>query len=128
MNEITWYDWIDGESEIERLQRRRNGCPRLTAPQLEVLWQMRMTVWDGYVISKATRDWLAFQGVGTMQGLVDRCNGWNFITRLGMAVLDTYGLLKDDRYGTRSVAGDKLWTLKPDQFVRLREQGWLLAH
>lgn len=115
-----WYDWdTENETLDQARERRRAECPRLTANQLESLYQLRMTVWDGYVISKATRDQLFDLG------LIDRLNGWQFITREGMAVLDCYGLLEDDRYGTRG-AGDKLWTLRPEQFKRLREQGWVV--
>jgi len=60
-------------------------------------------------------------------GLAARLNGWNFITRPGMAVLDTYGLLRDERYGTRGDAGDGLWTLKPEQYARLKAEGLLLG-
>jgi hypothetical protein len=125
--DVPWYDWPEDEDDFEVVQARRKAeCPRLTATQLECLWQLRMTVWDGYLISKATRTWLVDHG------LAARLSGWQFITREGMAVLDVYGLLKDDRYGTRGTgaehgtsAGDKLWTLKPEQFARLREEGLL---
>lgn len=114
---VEWYDrWRIDDAVTERKQR----CPRLTATQLECLWQLRMTVWDGYLISKTGRDQLVDKG------LVARCNGWQFITREGMCVLDTYGLLEDGRYGTRGEAGDKLWTLKPAQFQRLREEGLVI--
>jgi hypothetical protein len=117
--DISWYDWIDGEPDDLREARRQQGCPRLTATQLEALWQLRMTVWDGYLISKGARNELVDLG------LVDRCAGWQVITCEGLAVLDTYGLLKDDRYGTSGKAGRQLWALKPEQFARLREAGWL---
>jgi hypothetical protein len=118
--DVTWYDWdFDRESHDFCQARRRKLCPRLTASQLEALWQLRMTVWDGYVISKTTRDQLVDLG------LAARLNGWQFITREGMAVLDVYGLLENEEYGIRGAAGDKLWTLKPEQFARLREEGWL---
>lgn len=117
MNEITWYDWIDGEGTTDRKARQLKGCPRLTSAQLEVLYQMRKTVWDGYVISKACRDQLVDMG------LVDRLNGWQFITRLGMAVLDVYGLLSDERYGCTNTPYANFVSLQ--QFARLREQGWL---
>ena len=55
---VTWYDWPEDEDDFEVVQARRlKEVPRLTAVQLECLWQLRMTVWDGYLISKATRDW-----------------------------------------------------------------------
>lgn len=119
---VAWYDWDSDKEPHEAAEaRRKEMCPRLTATLLEALWQLRITVWDGYLISKTARDQL----VGL--NLVARLNGWQFITREGMAVLDTYGLLEDDRYGTRGTgAGDKLWTLKPEQFLRLRKEGWLL--
>jgi len=115
---MTWYAWGDEPHEAWEA-RRRELCPRLTASQLEALWQLRMTVWDGYLISKTARDQLVDLG------LAARLAGWQFITREGMAVLDCYGLLEDDRYGTSGEAGRKLWTLKPEQFARLREEGWL---
>ena len=118
--DVTWYDWdSDNESHEACEARRRKLCPRLTGSQLEVLWQLRRTVWDGYVISKTTRDQLVDLG------LAARLNGWQFITREGMAVLDVYGLLENEQYGIRGTTGDKLWTLKPEQFARLREEGWL---
>ena len=110
---VGWFDVDDPE-------QRKAGCPRLTAVQLEVLYQLRMTVWDGYLISKTARSELVDMGLAT------RCNGWQVLTREGLAVLDTYGLLKDDRYGTRGTgAGDSLWTVKPKDFARLREEGML---
>jgi len=119
-DEVAWYDWRpDGESLDDAEAWRKELCPRLTAAQLECLWQLRMTVWDGYLISKMTRDQLVDLG------LAFRLNGWQAITREGMAVLDCYGLLEDDRYGTRGLAGDQLWTIKPEQFVWLHEKGWL---
>ena len=118
--DVTWYDWdSDNESHEAVKARRRKLCPRLTASQLEALWQLRMTIWDGYVISKTARNQLI------ALGLAARLNGWQFITREGMAVLDVYGLLENEQYGIRGTTGDKLWTLKPEQFARLREEGWL---
>ena len=117
---MKWYDWDANNETFEECQSRRHKlCPRLTATQLECLWQLRITVWDGYLISKSTRSELVDMG------LAARLNGWQFITREGMAVLDVHGLLEDDRYGTRGPAGDRLWTLKPEQFARLRTEGLL---
>ncbi len=115
-----WYDW-DSENETLEMAdaRRRASCPRLTATQLEALWQLRMTVWDGYLISKSARDYLVDMG------LAQRLNGWQFITRNGMAVLDVCKLLEDDRYGTTGFAGGRLMTLRPEQFARLRAEGLL---
>ena len=118
--DVAWYDVSEDETVADARDRRHRNAPRLTATQLECLWQLRMTVWDGYLISKTTRDQLVDKG------LVARCNGWQFITREGMCVLDTYSLLEDDRYGTRGEAGNKLWTLKPVQFQRLREEGLVI--
>lgn len=61
--------------------------PVLTPVQLEVLVQMTHAVWDGYVISKIARSYLV------EAGLVERWNGWNFITQYGMVVLDTLKML-----------------------------------
>ncbi len=116
---IDWYDWIDNETPEAREARRRRGCPRLSVTQLESLYQLRRTVSDGYAISKATRDILV------RMGLVDRLNGWQFITRRGMAVLDTYGLLHDDRYGISRQAASA--NLHPTDFARLRKEGLLLG-
>lgn len=117
---FTWYDWDSDNEPYEVCQaRRRKLCPRLTASQLEALWQLRMTVWDGYVISKSLRSELA------AMNLVARCAGWQFITREGMAILDCYGLLENEEYGIRGIRGDKVWTLKPEQFAQLREERWL---
>ena len=117
--DVDWYDVRDDETVDAAQERRRREVPRLTSVQLEALWQLRITVWDGYLISKTARTQLVDKG------LVARCNGWQVITREGMCVLDTYGLLEDDRYGTRGEAGNKLWTLQPKQFQRLREGGFI---
>ena len=106
-------DWYDSNDEAAR----RVLCPKLTAVQLDALWQLRITVWDGYLISKTARNELVDLGLAV------RLNGWQVITRKGLAVLDVYGLLKDDRYGT--TGGAHLWTLKPAQFDRLQQEGLL---
>lgn len=49
--------------------------------QLEAFWVKPAS--DGYVISKQVR------GELVEMGLVERWNGWNFITKAGVAVLDT---------------------------------------
>jgi hypothetical protein len=117
---IPWYDWDDKSETFEECQTcRKVQCPRLTANQLEALYQLRMTTCDGYVISKHYRDEVV------NLGLAARLNGWQFITREGMAVLDVYGLLEDDRYGTTGDAGRRLFTLKPETFARLRQDGLL---
>ena len=121
MTVIDWYDWIDDETSEAREARRRSGCPQLSAVLLESLYQLRKTVSDGYVISKVERDILV------RMGLVDRLNGWQFITRHGMAVLDVYGLLHDDRYGTSGQVAGNSANLHPTDFARLREEGLLLG-
>ena len=121
MTVIDWYDWIDDETSEAREARRRSGCPQLSAVLLESLYQLRKTVSDGYVISKVERDILV------RMGLVDRLNGWQFITRRGMAVLDVYGLLHDDRYGTSEQVAGQSTHLHRTDFVRLREEGLLLG-
>lgn len=119
---IPWYDHISGSESIDELMaRRRREVPRLTGAQLEALWQLRMTVWDGYLISKIARDQLVDKG------LASRCNGWQVLTREGMAVLSTYGLMENEQYGIRGAGGDKLWTLTPTQFARLRREGWVIG-
>ena len=107
---IKWYDDLP---EAERKLR----APRLTATQLEVLTQMRKTTWDGYVISKAARDELV------NLGLVTRCNGWQVVTREGMAVLDTYGLMADDRWGATTDRPNFMPMLTPMVWERLRKKG-----
>lgn len=69
-------------------------CPLLTASQLEQLRQLRKTVWDGHVISKSARTDLVHMG------LVTRWNGWQVITKEGMAVLDTLNEMNDEDWGT----------------------------
>jgi len=113
-----WYDWNDdAEETLDEMQaRRKRDCPRLTPSQLESLWQFRKTVWDGYCISKTARDELRDLG------LITRCAGWQVITREGLAVLDVYGLLCDDRYGTTYAPDDE----RPSQmWTRLRVEGWI---
>lgn len=89
---IPWYDLRDGESINECHDRRLLQMPMLTGVQLEVLRQLRMTVWDGNIISKSARDWLVSNGYAV------RCNGWQVITREGMAILDTLGEMRDERW------------------------------
>ena len=117
---MEWYEWDYEKETLEDCQARRTRCcPRLTATQLEALWQLRMTVWDGYLTSKTARDALE------NMRLVVCYAGWQVVTREGLAVLDMYGLLKDDRYGTQGDAGRRLWKLGPEDFARLRGEGLL---
>jgi hypothetical protein len=121
MKPISWYDWNpDVDTYENREAERCKLCPRLSAVNLEALWQLRVTVWDGYLISKTARDWLVDAGLAT------RCAGWQVITREGLAVLSVYGLLQDDRYGTDGDGGERLWTLKPHQITKLRAEGWVI--
>lgn len=60
--------------------------PLLDSMELEQLQQLAAPVWDGDVISKSTRDKL------WDRGLIDRWNGWQFVTIYGFAVLETLGL------------------------------------
>jgi hypothetical protein len=58
-------------------------------PQIEQLTQLsKGPVWDGNLISKEARDWLH------KHELIDRLDGWNFLTRTGMAHCITLGILK----------------------------------
>lgn len=61
--------------------------PKLSPIEVDCLKQLVKPTWDGYIISSHHRSLLV------KQGLVARWNGWNFITRLGVIVLDTLGLM-----------------------------------
>lgn len=88
-----WYEFdVDNESLDECRDRRLQQCPVLNGAELEVLRQCRMTIWDGNVVSKAARSSLVDKG------LVTRWNGWQVITKEGMAVLDTLGEMRDERW------------------------------
>lgn len=90
-----WYEFDpEVESVDECRDRRLRQCPVLSGAELEVLRQCRKTIWDGYIASKVSRDSLVYKG------LVTRWNGWQVITQEGMAVLDTLGEMRDDRWGT----------------------------
>lgn len=82
------------EEHFERLyeadrDERLGLIPMLDSMQLEQLQQLQKPVWDGNVISKYTRDQL------WDMGLIDRWNGWQFVTIYGFAVLETLGLIKE---------------------------------
>jgi hypothetical protein len=79
--------WFEKERDERLLE-----CPVLSGAELEVLRQCRMTIWDGNVVSKSARNELL------RKGLIDKWNGWQVITREGMAVLDTLGEMNDDRW------------------------------
>ena len=88
-----WYEF-DPESESldECRDRRLLQCPVLSGAELDVLRQCRMTIWDGNVASKAARN--SLEG----KGLITSFNGWQVVTREGMAVLDILGEMRDDRW------------------------------
>jgi hypothetical protein len=66
--------------------------PTLSPVQIEALEQLwKAPRWDGNVLSKAARSELHFMG------LVERWNGFNFITQAGVAVLDTIKGLEKSR-------------------------------
>ena len=91
---MKWYEFdVDHESLDECRDRRLQQCPLLNGAELEVLHQCRKTIWDGYIVSKSARNRL------TDKGLITRWNGWQVITQEGMAVLDTLGEMRDDRWG-----------------------------
>lgn len=56
--------------------------------RLEQLWQLRVVTWDGDVISKSYRDELV------KVELVQRCEGWNWLTKKGVEYLINLGLLR----------------------------------
>lgn len=87
-----WFEMQDDESLDECRSRRLMQCPVLSGADLEVLRQCRMIIWDGNVVSKSARDLIV------RKGLACRWNGWQVITRDGMAVLDTLGEMKDERW------------------------------
>lgn len=95
MSKLEWFDW-DADNEIHEVYRDRllMRMPALNSGQLDVLRQCRKTIWDGNVASKSARDFLCGEE------LVTRWNGWQVITRKGMALLDVLGDMNDDRWGT----------------------------
>jgi hypothetical protein len=87
-----WYEFYPDEESLEECRERRLlNCPLLTPVQLEALTQLRQAIWDGYLISKNARSELI-----TM-GLAVKWNGWQVISREGLAVLEVLGLLRDER-------------------------------
>ena len=83
-----WYEFNDAESVQEWRDRRLLQCPQLTPSQLEQLRQLRNATWDGNLISKDARTFLA------RHGLVVRFNGWQVVSKEGLAILETLGELK----------------------------------
>ena len=86
MSTQTKIDW-ERIKDFDNREQRLLLIPVLTQIQLDVLKQMTHAVWDGYVISKQAR------GELVDMGMVSRWNGWNFITKNGMVVLDTLKML-----------------------------------
>ena len=85
-----WYEFNPDNGGL--YECRLKQCPLLSSAELEVLRQCRRTIWDGNVASKIARDSL------NNKKLITRWNGWQVITREGMAVLDTLGEMRDDRW------------------------------
>lgn len=83
--------WTDFDSDKESLEecrdRRLMTMPRLTSVQLDALVQLTRAVWDGCLLSKQARSDLIDMG------LVTKWNGWQVITREGLAVLETLKML-----------------------------------
>jgi len=91
--QTTWYDVTDQDLGSNSLPRdiRLMRMPVLSESQLAVLkqiaWRLRG---DDYVDSRQTRDELV------ALGLVDRFGTYNFLTRAGVIMLETLGLLKEN--------------------------------
>jgi hypothetical protein len=87
-----WYDVTDQDLSTNILPRdiRLMRMPVLSEEQLAILkqiaWRLRG---DDYVDSKKSRDELV------RLGLIERFGTFNFISRAGVVVLDTLGLLKE---------------------------------
>lgn len=76
----------DGDTRIGLL-------PLLNSMEIELLNQCQIPVWDGNVISKSTRDKL------WDKGLIDRWNGYQFLTIYGFAVVEIFGLIRKEFRG-----------------------------
>lgn len=84
-----WYDFNpDTESVQECRDRRLLQMPILSPAEEEVLSQLRTATWDGNVASKTARDTL------NSRGLIVRFNGWQIVSKEGLAVLETLGKLR----------------------------------
>jgi hypothetical protein len=62
--------------------------PMLDEGELQQLAQLQRATLDCYLFSAFNR------GLLVQKGLATRYDGWNIATRLGLAVLDTLGLLQ----------------------------------
>lgn len=70
------------------IDERLESLPCCDEVEVEQLRQLARATWDGNLIGKSTRDRLV------SKGLVERFNGWNVVTKLGLCMLDTLGELK----------------------------------
>jgi hypothetical protein len=70
------------------MDRRLMRMPVLSGAEMEVFRKCRTATWDGNIPSKIARDQLA------RKGLLVRYNGWQVVTKEGLAVLDTLKELK----------------------------------
>lgn len=90
---LPWYEWDDKNETLDECRERRlMQMPVLSGAELEVLRQCHRMIWDGYLASKDARSSLL------RKGLVAKWEGWQVITREGMAVLHTLGELEGDKY------------------------------
>jgi len=62
--------------------------PILSPVELEAFRQLRAATWDGNLISKSARSSLVSKGFAV------KWNGWQVISREGLAILDTLGELR----------------------------------
>lgn len=83
--------------KLQQLDRdgRLAKIPLLSPIELEVLRQLRMTTWDGNLVSKTGRDSLV------RRGLAIRFNGWQVVSAMGLTILETLGMLDDREIITR---------------------------
>lgn len=87
-----WFDWDPDKETLEDCRERRLArFPVLSPPQLEQLQHLRQALWDGYLISKEARSYLV------KVGLAIKWNGWQVISREGLCLLETLGLLHDEK-------------------------------
>lgn len=81
-----WYEWDPDKTDLDdHRDRKMLACPILSPVEVEQLRQLRSATWDGNLISKSARDSLH------QKGLVSKYEGWQVITREGLAVLHTLG-------------------------------------
>lgn len=86
----TWYEFNPDEESLDECRARRlMHMPTLSSVQIEALRQLRISTWDGNLISKSARSEL-FQ-----KGLIVCLNGWQVVSIEGLAVLETLGYLDE---------------------------------